>query len=84
MDKKNNLSIIIIIIVVIALIALIILKNNITKKVKEAPLDQNQIELQNAVKSDKTTDITTSIDNIKIEDTIDTDLNTVDKELENL
>lgn len=83
MDKKNNSNIIIIVVIIIALIVLIVLKN-ISKKVTPAPVDQNTIELQAAVKSDKTTDITTNLNEIKVEDTTDAELNAVDQELKNL
>jgi len=83
MEKKNNLNIIIIIVVIIALIVLIVLKNT-SKKQAPAPIDQNQIELEGAVKFDKTTDITKSLNDIKVDDTSDTDLESVNKEIENL
>lgn len=83
MEKKNNSNIIIIVVVIIALIVLIVLKNT-SKKEAPAPLDQNQIELQGAMKLDKTTDITNSLAEIKVEDTSDADLIAIDKELETL
>jgi hypothetical protein len=83
MDKKNNSNLIIIIVVIIALIVLIVIKNN-TKKVTPEIIDENTAQLEEAIKYDKTTDIKTNIDNIKVEDTINADLDEVDKELNNL
>lgn len=83
MEKKNNSNIIIIVVIIIALVVLIVLKNT-SKKVQPAPVDQNTVELQEAVKSDRTTDITTNLNNIKVDDTTDSELNSVDQELKNL
>jgi len=62
---------------------LIVLKNT-SKKVVPAPIDVNTVQLQAAVNKDKTTEIKSSIDNIKVEDTTSTELDSVDKELNNL
>lgn len=85
MDKKNkSKNIIIIVIIIILLAVLIILKNNSNKVEQLEPVSQTQVELQQALESDKTSEIKNSIDSIKVDDTIDTELDSIDKELENL
>lgn len=85
-NKKNKSNIIIIIIVLISLVLLILLKNNILKEQPKeiTPEQKISIEVDQAIKQDKTDEINKSIDNIKIEDITEEEMQTIDKELETL
>lgn len=85
-NKKNKSNIIIIIIILIALILLIFLKNNILKeKPKELTPEQKiSVEIDQAAKQNNLEEINSNIDNIKIEDTTEKDMQSIDKELETL
>ena len=82
MNKKNNTIIIIIAIVILVIISLITIKNR-NQKMKE-PVNQTEIDLNQAVNMDSSSDIKTSLDEIDITDTSEADLNIVDQELQNL
>lgn len=84
--KKNNL-IVIVALIVLALIIVVVLKNG-NRKVEinpeQQPLSQTDIDLNQAVKSDTTTNITDNLNSINVDDTTDADLNSIDQELNKL
>jgi hypothetical protein len=89
MEKKNNLTIvsfIVIIIVIIVVVVVFILKNNINdkSKIETPPITPIDIQLDQAVTTDTTKAIIENLNNIDLEDTTDTELNTVDQELKKL
>lgn len=81
MDKKNTQVIVIVVIVIIALIVLILVKN---PNKEEKVLTPDQIELNEAVNNDTTTEIKTNLDSIDVTDNSDEDLKAIDEELNNL
>lgn len=90
MDNTNNnpankksvfyLVLAIIIIVLIILIAI----NNKPKTLNQPAPDQTEIELNDALSADKTTDIENSLNSIDVSDTTTKDLESVDKDLNSL
>lgn len=83
MNKQNKIIIIILVIVVLAIIAFLTLKNRNTKLTPKSE-SQIEIDLNQAVSADSTTDINNSLNDINLDDTSNTDLQDVDKELNNL
>ena len=84
MTKKNNIYIVIAILVIIVIVISVIAINKNKKYAKEVVQSASDIQIEQAAKSDTTTSINNSIDNIKVEDTSDADLKTVDDQLKNL
>jgi len=82
-DHKTNIAIIAII--VIALVVLVILKNH-AKKIEPQIMDHGDqpTNIEDAINSDTTSAINANLDKIDVEDTTDTDLQSVDQELNNL
>lgn len=83
MNKQNNAIIILVIIIVLAIVAFVALKNR-NAKLAPKPESQTEIDLNQAVQADSTTDINASLNDINLNDTSSTDLQDVDKELNNL
>ncbi len=79
-NKKNTLTYVLVIIIIIVLIGIVVIKNNNQPKEVE-PINQQETELNNAVKSDSTKSITDSINNINVDDTSVKELQPVDQEL---
>lgn len=80
--KKNNSAItIIIIILILAIIAIIVYRKT---NLAEQPLSQSEVELNQTLNDDSTASISTSLNNINLDDTSSEDLKEVDKELGNL
>jgi uncharacterized protein YpmB len=78
--KKNGLLIIIIVIIIIVIVTLVYVK-----KANNIPSQNNtETELNKAVETDTTISINSSLDNINLDDTSATDLQEIDKELQNL
>lgn len=85
MTKKNNVAIVVVIIVILVVVAMLTLKNrNKEIRPEQKPLTQTAIDINKAVSSDTTTDITKTINSINIDDTSATDLQAVDQELQKL
>ncbi len=84
MDKKNNLIVTIIVIIIVGVMATILIKNSSKKTEPEKVLTQTETELNTAVVSDSTTSINTSLNNIDVTDTSDTDMLPIDQELQNI
>jgi len=79
--KSSGLVVVVIVIIVLALGALVYVRkiNNTT------PLQtQSEVELNQAVTSDTTASIKSSLDSINVNDTSDADLQSVDQELNKL
>lgn len=84
MEKKNNLVVILVAVIVLAIIVVVLLKFG-TKNPQPETLSQTDIELNQAIKDDSTKSISTSLDNINVDEAIlSDDLNTIDQELEKL
>jgi hypothetical protein len=83
---EKNKKVINIVIAVIAILVLVFITITATKSNKKAAevSDQTIVELNNAIKSDTTKDITESIDNISLDDSLDTDISAMDQEIEKL
>lgn len=80
MNKKNILTIVFVIIVIgIMTMVVIYNKNN---SVKDSTVSESEIMINDAIKSDTTTDINSKLDDIKIEE--DIDMVDIDNELNNL
>lgn len=82
MNKKNNIIIAIISVLILTIIIIFALKNN--QKEIIAPVNQTDSDINRALNSDTTKAINENINNITIEDTTDTDLTTIDQEIEKL
>lgn len=83
--KKNNKIINILIIVIILAIIVIAVSRNIQKRepVVETQ-NQSEADFNKAIALDTTASINSSLDNINLDDTSDTDLTPVDQELQKL
>jgi uncharacterized protein YneF (UPF0154 family) len=83
-NKKNKSSLYIVIAIVVVII-LILLASKSKKEIPEnPPMTENDIELNNALASDSTTQIQDSLNKIDVTDTTAKDLEDVDKDLNNL
>lgn len=80
--NKNNIIIAIISVLILTIIIIFALKNN--QKEIIAPVNQTDSDINQALNSDTTKAINENINNITIEDTTNTDLVTIDQELEKL
>lgn len=84
MNKKNNMYVVIAVLIIIVIAISVIAVGKNKRYANEAVKSASDIQIEQAVKSDTTTAINTSIDNIKVEDTSDADLKAIDDELKNL
>jgi len=86
MNKKNTSNIVVISIVIILIVASIVAysKNRNEAKIRQQSINQVDNGIKNALQSDTTESINNNLNNINIEDTTDTDLQTVDQELQKL
>ena len=88
--KKDNLFVIGTSLVVLILIWVVALTGSnhrelaIRQGIQNQPQTQDQKDLNSAVSNDSTQSINNSINSINVDDTSTTDLNSVDKELQNL
>lgn len=80
MNKKNILTIVFVIIVIGIMIMVVIYNKN--NSVKDSTVSESEIMINDAIKSDTTTDINSKLDDIKIEE--DIDMVDIDNELNNL
>jgi len=83
MDKKNNTIIIVILVIILVILAFISLKNR-NQKVEPIPTNQTEVDINKAIESDTTLEISAGLDNIDLTDSTDEDLKSVDEELGNL
>lgn len=74
---------IIIILIVVIIIAVVAVNKN-KKYEREVTKSAEDLQMEQAVKSDTTADISASIDGIKVDDTSDADLKAVDDQLKTL
>lgn len=83
MNKKSSMIAIIIILIVVIVIAVVSVNKN-KKYEREFTKSTEDLQMEQAVKSDTTTDISATIDGIKVDDTSDADLKAVDDQLKTL
>jgi len=91
MDKNNNVIIVILAIIILATFVYVLNYLYFTKSgyqenltIKQS-LNQTDTELDQAITSDTTDDITKNLDTINVDDPVeDADLNIIDQELEKL
>ena len=83
---EKNKKIVNVVIAIIAIAVLVFITVSALKMNKRAGeiSEQSVVELNNSIKSDTTTDITASLGNIDLEDTLDEDMSTIDLEIEKL
>jgi hypothetical protein len=82
--KNKNLIIILLIIIIIISITTIIINTNLVNRIDKNDTNQTDIELNKAINTDTTVEITTGIDNILIDDFDDNDMDQIEQELQNL
>lgn len=81
MNQKIKLGIVLVIILITAIAAIILLR---TKNQVEAPVNSNDIELNQSTELDSTTSINQRLDQIDLSDTTEEDIKIIDAELMNL
>ncbi len=85
MPKKNMIIFVIIILIFLSIITVIVAKNkNLIKLNQDTDITESDVSIDQALHSDTITSINTKLDNIKIEDTSNTDMGPIDNELNNL
>lgn len=81
--NKKSVFYVVLAIIIIVLIILIAI-NNKSKTLNQPVPDQTEIELNDALSADKTTDIENSLNSIDVSDTTTKDLEEIDADLNSL